>query len=137
MYDAGEVALRRKKVWSMRVTAHAVKDGRALASISAGDTGALVAISRYVRETLDGIERPANATSIPNQKGGATLMLDLGANVDCSAEHLLQFAIMGTALATALGAGERPTVGLLNIGEEVIKGNEVVKQAAELLRHSS
>jgi len=137
MDDPVEVALRRKKDSSMRVAAQAVKDGRADACISAGNTGALMAISRYVLKTLDGIDRPAIATSIPNQKGGATLMLDLGANVDCSAEHLLQFAIMGTALATALGAGERPTVGLLNIGEEVIKGNEVVKQAAELLRHSS
>jgi glycerol-3-phosphate acyltransferase PlsX len=95
-----------------------------------------MAISRYVLKTLDGIDRPAIATSIPNQKGGATIMLDLGANVDCSAEHLLQFAIMGSALASIVDRHERPTVGLLNIGEEVIKGNEVVKKAAELLRSS-
>src|SRR5690625_1684108 len=137
MDDPVEVALRRKKDSSMRVALQAVKDGRADACVSAGNTGALMAISRYVLKTLDGIDRPAITTSLPNQKGGATLVLDLGANADCSAERLLQFAIMGTALATALGAGSRPSVGLLNIGEEVIKGNEVVKQAAELLRNSS
>src|SRR3546814_537909 len=95
-----------------------------------------MAISRYILKTLDGIDRPAIATSIPNQKGGATTMLDLGANVDCSAEHLLQFAIMGSALASTVDRHQRPTIGLLNIGEEVIKGNEIVKQAAELLRGS-
>lgn len=137
MDDPVEVALRRKKDSSMRIAVQAVKDGRADACISAGNTGAWVAISRYILKTLDGIDRPAIATSIPNQKGGATLMLDLGANVDCTAENLLQFAIMGTALSTALGGRDRPTVGLLNIGEEVIKGNEVVKQAAGLLRNSS
>src|SRR5690606_20559946 len=112
------------------------KDGQAHACVSAGNTGAWMAISRYVLKTLDGIDRPAIATSMPNRKGGATTVLDLGANVDCTAEHLLQFAIMGTALVTALYGHERPTVGLLNIGEEAIKGNEVVKQAAELLRCS-
>src|SRR5690606_15838889 len=136
MGDTVEVALRRKKDSSMRVAVQAVKENRADACVSAGNTGAWMAISRYVLKTLDGIDRPAIATSIPNQKGGATTMLDLGANVDCTAEHLLQFAIMGTALVTALYGKERPTVGLLNIGEEVIKGNEVVKQAAELLRGS-
>lgn len=136
MDDSVEVALRRKKDSSMRVAAQAVKDGLADACVSAGNTGAWMAISRYVLKTLDGFDRPAIATSIPNQKGGATTMLDLGANVDCSAAHLLQFAIMGTALASTLDRRERPTVGLLNIGEEVIKGNEVVKQAAELLRNS-
>lgn len=136
MDDAVEVALRRKKDSSMRVAAQAVKDGLADACISAGNTGAWMAISRYVLKTLDGISRPAIATSIPNQTGGATIMLDLGANVDCSAEHLLQFAIMGSALASIVDKHPSPTVGLLNIGEEVIKGNEVVKQASELLRHS-
>lgn len=136
MDDTIEVALRRKKDSSMRVAALAVKEGRADACVSAGNTGAWMAVSRNVLKMLDGIDRPAIATSIPNQKEGATIMLDLGANVDCSAEHLLQFAIMGTALATALDGPERPTVGLLNIGEELIKGNEVVKQAAELLRGS-
>lgn len=136
MDDSVEVALRRKKDSSMRVAVQAVKDDRADACISAGNTGAWMAISRYVLKTLPGIERPAIATSIPNQKGGATIMLDLGANVDCHAEHLLQFAIMGSALASIVDHHARPTVGLLNIGQEVIKGNEVVKQAAELLRAS-
>ncbi|VDH07845.1 Phosphate acyltransferase [Bordetella trematum] len=136
MDDPVEVALRRKKDSSMRLAAQAVKDGRADACVSAGNTGAWMAISRYVLKTLDGIDRPAIATAIPNQTGGATTVLDLGANVDCTAEHLLQFAIMGAALAQAIDRPERPTVGLLNIGEEVIKGNEVVKEAAELLRAS-
>lgn len=136
MDDPVEVALRRKKDSSMRLAAQAVKDGRADACVSAGNTGAWMAISRYVLKTLDGIDRPAIATSIPNQTGGATTVLDLGANVDCTAEHLLQFAIMGAALAQAVDHLDSPTVGLLNIGEEVIKGNEVVKEAAELLRAS-
>lgn len=136
MDDSVEVALRRKKDSSMRVAVQAVKDGAADACISAGNTGAWMAISRYVLKTLDGIDRPAIATSIPNQKGGATTVLDLGANVDCTAEHLLQFAIMGAALVNTVDLHENPTVGLLNIGEEVIKGNEVVKQAADLLRAS-
>ncbi len=136
MDDSVEIALRRKKDSSMRLAAQAVKDGRADACVSAGNTGAWMAISRYVLKTLDGIDRPAIATSLPNQKGTATTVLDLGANVDCSAEHLLQFAIMGSALAQALDHRESPSVGLLNIGEEVIKGNEVVKEAAELLRGS-
>lgn len=136
MDDSVEVALRRKKDSSMRLAAQAVKDGRADACVSAGNTGAWMAISRYVLKTLDGIDRPAIATSIPNQTGGSTTVLDLGANVDCTAEHLLQFAIMGAALAQALDHRERPSVGLLNIGEEVIKGNEVVKEAGELLRAS-
>lgn len=136
MDDPVEVALRRKKDSSMRLAAQAVKDGRADACVSAGNTGAWMAISRYVLKTLDGIDRPAIATSLPNQLGSATTVLDLGANVDCTAEHLLQFAIMGSALAQALDHRESPSVGLLNIGEEVIKGNEVVKEAAELLRGS-
>lgn len=136
MDDPVEVALRRKKDSSMRLAAQAVKDGRADACVSAGNTGAWMAISRYVLKTLDGIDRPAIATSLPNQTGGATTVLDLGANVDCTAEHLLQFAIMGAALAQAVDHLGNPTVGLLNIGEEIIKGNEVVKEAAELLRAS-
>lgn len=136
MDDTVETAMRRKKDSSMRVAIQAIKDGRADACVSAGNTGALMAVSRYVLKTLEGIDRPAISTSIPNVKGGATTVLDLGANVDCTAEHLLQFAIMGTALVSALDQRPEPTVGLLNIGEEVIKGNEVVKQAAELLRKS-
>lgn len=134
MDDPIEVALRRKKDSSMRVAVQQVRDGAAQAAVSAGNTGALMAISRYLLKTLDGIDRPAIATQMPNDKGGATTVLDLGANVDCSAEHLLQFAVMGSALVAALGGPEQPTVGLLNIGEEAIKGSEVIKRAGELLR---
>lgn len=128
-------ALRNKKDSSMRVVANLVKDGRADAAISAGNTGALMAISRFVLKTLPGIDRPAIASTLPNMKGH-TYMLDLGANVDCQPEHLLQFGIMGAMLAAALEHYERPSVGLLNIGEEDIKGNEVVKRAGELLKNS-
>lgn len=134
MDDPLEVALRRKKDSSMRVAIQQVKGGAAQAAVSAGNTGALMAISRYVLKTLDGIERPAIAGQIPNAKGGATTVLDLGANVDCTAEHLLQFAVMGSALVSVLNNEESPLVGLLNIGEEVIKGNEMIKKAGELLR---
>jgi glycerol-3-phosphate acyltransferase PlsX len=136
MDDAVEVALRRKKDSSMRVAISQVKDGVADAAVSAGNTGALMAIARYVLKTLDGIDRPAIASQMPNAKGQGTTMLDLGANVDCSAEHLLQFAVMGTALVAASGQ-ESPSVGLLNIGEEVIKGNETIKQAGVLLRQAA
>jgi len=94
----------------------------------------LMAIARYLLKTLDGIDRPAIAGQIPNAKGGATTVLDLGANVDCTAEHLLQFAVMGSALVSVLSDNENPTVGLLNIGEEAIKGNETIKRSGELLR---
>ena len=134
MDDPLEVALRRKRDSSMRVAINQVKDGAAQAAVSAGNTGALMAIARFVLKTLDGIDRPAIAGQMPNVTGGATTMLDLGANVDCSAEHLLQFAVMGSALVVAISGKESPTVGLLNIGEEAIKGNEVIKQAGVLLR---
>ena len=137
MDDSLEVALRRKKDSSMRVAIQQVKDGAAHAAVSAGNTAALMAISRYLLKTLDGIDRPAIAGQIPNAKGQATTVLDMGANVDCSAEHLLQFAIMGSALVSVLSGIENPTVGLLNIGEESIKGNEVIKEAGELLRAAS
>ncbi|MCX7241495.1 MAG: phosphate acyltransferase PlsX [Burkholderiales bacterium] len=137
MDDPLEIALRRKKDSSMRVAIQQVKDGAAQAAVSAGNTGALMAISRYLLKTLDGIERPAIAGQIPNATGGATTVLDLGANVDCTAEHLLQFAVMGSALVSVLNEVETPSVGLLNIGEEVIKGNEVIKKAGELLRSAS
>lgn len=135
MDDPVEVALRKKKNSSMRVAIQQVKDGQAQVAVSAGNTGALMAIARYLLKTLEGIDRPAIATQIPHQKGGATTVLDLGANVDCQPEHLLQFAVMGAALVSALHpqAGE-PSVGLLNIGEEAIKGNEVIKRTGELLR---
>lgn len=137
MDDPLEIALRRKKDSSMRVAIQQVKDGSAQAAVSAGNTGALMAISRYLLKTVDGIERPAIAGQIPNATGGATTMLDLGANVDCSAEHLLQFAVMGSALVSVLSNKESPTVGLLNIGEEVIKGNETIKKAGDLLRSAA
>ena len=137
MDDPLEVALRRKKDSSMRVAIQQVKDGTAQAAVSAGNTAALMAISRYVLKTLDGIDRPAIAGQIPNAKGHGTTVLDMGANVDCTAEHLLQFAVMGAALVSALDNRENPTVGLLNIGEEAIKGNEVIKKAGELLRAAS
>jgi len=134
MDDSIEIALRRKKDSSMRVAIEQVKQGTAQAAVSAGNTGALMAIARYVLKTMDGIDRPAIAGQMPNFKGGGTTMLDLGANVDCSPEHLLQFAVMGSALVSVLQGNENPTVGLLNVGEEVIKGNENIKKAGELLR---
>ena len=137
MDDPLEVALRKKKDSSMRVAVQQVKDGAAQAAVSAGNTGALMAISRYLLKTLDGIDRPAIAGQIPNATGGATTVLDLGANVDCTAEHLLQFAVMGSALVSVLSNQESPLVGLLNIGEEVIKGNEIIKKTGELLRSAS
>lgn len=136
MDESPALALRLKRDSSMRVAVRQVKDGAADACVSAGNTGALMAISRFVLKTLDGIDRPAIASPLPNEKGGITTVLDLGANVDCSPEHLLQFAILGSALVAALQEKERPSVGLLNIGEEATKGNEVVKRAAELLRAS-
>ena len=129
-------ALRYKKDSSMRVAVNLVKDGEAHACVSAGNTGALMAISRFVLKTLPGIDRPAIASVLPNMLRTNTYVLDLGANVDCTAEHLLQFGIMGAMLVAAVEHKERPSVGLLNIGVEDIKGNEAVKQAAALLRES-
>jgi glycerol-3-phosphate acyltransferase PlsX len=139
MEDPVEVALRRKKDSSLRVAISQVKvsadkPAAAHACVSAGNTGALMAVARYLLKTVEGIDRPALATVVPNQKDGFTTVLDLGANVDCTAEHLLQFALMGSALVSAVDGKDSPTVGLLNIGEEVIKGSEVIKQAGELLR---
>jgi len=135
MDDPPAIAMRNKKDSSMRVAVDLVKAGEASAAVSAGNTGALMAISRFVLKTLPGIDRPAIATVLPSMKGH-TYVLDLGANVDCSAEHLLQFGVMGAMLVAAIEHKDRPTVGLLNIGEEVIKGNDVVKEAGELLRNS-
>ena len=136
MDEPPTTALRYKKDSSMRVAINLVRSGEAHACVSAGNTGALMAISRFVLRTLPGIDRPAIATVLPNMRGTHTYVLDLGANVDCTPEHLLQFAIMGAMLVAAVEHKERPTVGLLNIGAEDIKGNEAVKQAAELLRAS-
>jgi phosphate acyltransferase len=137
MDDPIEIALRRKKNSSMRVAVNQVKDGTAHAAVSAGNTGALMAIARYVLKTMDGIDRPAIATQLPNAVGGATTVLDLGANVDCTEDHLLQFAVMGSALVAAISDNPSPSVGLLNIGEEAIKGSEVIKKAGELLRSAA
>ena len=139
MDDPVEVALRRKKDSSMRVAISQVKPAgdapaAAHACVSAGNTGALMGLARYLLKTVEGIDRPALATVMPNQKDGYTTVLDLGANVDCTAEHLLQFAVMGSALVAAVDGKESPSVGLLNIGEEVIKGSEVIKAAGEMLR---
>jgi glycerol-3-phosphate acyltransferase PlsX len=128
-------ALRRKKDSSMRVAIDLVKRGEAQACISAGNTGALMAISRFVLKTLPGIDRPAIASQLPTRTG-TTTALDLGANVNCTPEQLVQFAVMGSALVSAIDGVERPSVGLLNIGEEDIKGNDVVKEAGELLKVS-
>ena len=136
MDDPPALALRGKRSSSMRLAVNLVKEGRADACLSAGNTGALMAISRFVLKTLEGIDRPAIASFLPNIKGGVTTMLDLGANVDCTAEHLFEFAILGAALVAAVQEMERPSIGLLNVGEEVIKGNDVVKRAGELLRAS-
>ena len=134
MDDPVEVALRRKKDSSMRVAIELVKDGSANACVSAGNTGALMAVSRYVLKTMAGVDRPAICSIFPNQKNGPTYILDLGANVDCSPDHLHQFAIMGSVLCSAIEHIPRPTVGLLNVGTEDIKGNEVVKATGVLLR---
>jgi phosphate acyltransferase len=134
MDDPLEVAMRKKRDSSMRVAIELVKDTQVQACVSAGNTGALMAISRYLLRTLPGVERPAICTILPNQKNGPTYMLDLGANVDCEPEHLRQFARMASALVSSVEGKSRPTVGLLNVGTEEIKGNEVVKQASDMLR---
>ncbi|MDR0996427.1 MAG: phosphate acyltransferase PlsX, partial [Zoogloeaceae bacterium] len=133
MDESPQSALKNKKDSSMRVALNLVKAGTAAASVSAGNTGALMATSRYVLKMLPGIDRPAICTVLPTIKGHV-FMLDLGANVDCDARHLYQFGVMGAMLAEAVDHAARPTVGLLNIGEEDIKGNEVVKEAAVLLK---
>lgn len=134
MDDPLEVALRRKKDSSMRVAIRLVKDGETHACVSAGNTGALMAVSRYLLKTIPGVHRPAICAIIPNQRGCPTYMLDLGANVDCEPQHLHQFALMGSVLVTAMEGIARPTIGLLNVGEEDIKGNDCVKRTASLLR---
>ncbi len=129
-------ALRGKKDSSMRVALDLVKSGEANACVSAGNTGALMATARFVLKTLPSVDRPAIITAVPSLQG-TTHMLDLGANVDCTANQLYQFAVMGSELVTAVEGIEAPKVGLLNIGEEEIKGNEQVKRAHELLSSSS
>lgn len=136
MDEPPALALRNKKDSSMRIAVDLVKTGEANACVSAGNTGALMATSRFVLKMLPGIDRPAIAGVLPTMRG-RTYVLDLGANVDCAPEHLVQFAIMGSALVAAVEHKAHPSVGLLNIGEEAIKGNEVVKQAADMLRASA
>lgn len=134
MDDPVEVALRKKKDSSMRLAVNLLKSGEADACVSGGNTGALMAISRYVLGTLPGVSRPAICMYIPNRKGGATYMLDLGANVDCEPSHLRQFALMAHVLLTSSGEKRTASIGLLNIGTEDLKGNLLVKNTAALLR---
>ena len=135
MDESPQIALKNKKDSSMRVAINLIKEEKAQACVSAGNTGALMATARYVLKMLPGIDRPAIASSLPSQKG-TTYMLDLGANTDCTAENLLQFAVMGAMLVSSVTGNPKPSVGLLNIGSEDMKGNEVVRQAGELLRRS-
>ena len=132
MDERPQDALRKKKNSSMRIAIDMVKSGEAQACVSAGNTGALMATARFVLKTLPGVDRPAILSRIPAHHGH-TLMLDLGANADCLPEHLLQFAVMGSVVAQDLHGDIRPRVGLLNIGEEDIKGNDIVQQAHKLL----
>lgn len=136
MGEKPQDALRKKKDSSMRVALDLVKEGAAQACVSAGNTGALMATARFVLKTIEGIDRPAILSRIPAHHGH-THMLDLGANADCLPEHLLQFAVMGSVVAADLHGVDRPRVGLLNIGSEDIKGNELVQQAAKLLSTST
>jgi glycerol-3-phosphate acyltransferase PlsX len=135
MDESPATAVKRKKDSSMRVAIDLVKSGEAHAAVSAGNTGALMATAHFVLRTLPGIDRPALVSVLPTMKG-QTYMLDLGASPDCKPEHLLQFAVMGAILVSAVEHRERPSVGLLNIGAEAIKGNQIVKQAGDLLRAS-
>ena len=135
MDESPSLALRKKKDSSLRVAINLVKEGTADACVSAGNTGALMATARFVLKTISTIDRPALINAIPSIDGH-THMLDLGANVDCTAEHLVQFAVMGAVLARAVDGNESPRVGLLNIGEEEIKGNEAIKQAGAMLSKS-
>ncbi len=136
MDESPSKALKNKKDSSMRVAINLVKEGQADACVSAGNTGALMATARFVLKMIPGIDRPAIISTLPSIHGH-THVLDLGANVDCTAEHLFQFAIMGNELVKAVEGIENPKVGLLNIGEEDTKGNEQVKAAAKLLEASA
>lgn len=133
MDDASVTALRHKKSASMRVALELVRDGLAQACVSAGNTGALMATAKYILKTLPGVDRPAIIASIPALNGRETFILDLGANVDCSAEQLHQFALMGAVLASSSHDLQQPDVALLNVGTEVLKGSAQVRLAAQLL----
>ncbi len=132
MEESPGEALKKKKDSSMRVAINLVKNATVGACISAGNTGALMATSKFVLKTIPGISRPAICTALPTIKGH-THMLDLGANIDCSANHLLQFAVMGSVLSQSVYNTPRPSIGLLNIGSEAMKGNDVVKEASQLI----
>ena len=136
MDESPQAALKGKKNSSMRITLNLVKDGVAQAAVSAGNTGALMAIARFVLKTLPGIARPAIAKLLPNRHGTATCALDLGASIDSDAERLVQFGIMGVELVSAIRGIENPTVGLLNVGTEDIKGSECIREAAEMMKES-
>lgn len=133
--DKPSVALRSARESSMRKAIDAVKEQEAVAAVSAGNTGALMAMSKFVLKTIDGIDRPAIVRSVPTVRG-LCCVLDLGANVQCSAEHLVQFAVMGEVFARTVLGVERPTIGLINIGIEEIKGHEEVREAAAMLRET-
>ncbi len=134
MTDKPSLALKKKKQSSMRLALESVRDGRANACVSAGNTGALMAISRYVLKMLPGIDRPAIISALPTNENGPVYLLDLGANVDCNEQRLAQFAIMGNELCKGLDGIQSPKVGLLNVGEEEIKGSERLRKAAELIK---
>jgi len=136
MHESPAKVLKNKKDSSMRVAINLVRDGIADACVSAGNTGALMATARFVLKMIPGIDRPAIISTLPSIHGH-THVLDLGANVDCTAEHLFQFAVMGNELVKAVEGIDSPKVGLLNIGEEDMKGNDQVKSAAKLLENSS
>lgn len=136
MDESPAVAMKKKKDSSMRVAINLVKQGDVDACISAGNTGALMATAKFVLKTIPGISRPAICTSLPTSRGH-THMLDLGANIDCTAEHLLQFAIMGSVLTQSVDDNPNPSIGLLNIGSEAIKGNDIVKKASQLIAETS
>ena len=136
MHEDVRTAIRTKKDSSMRVAIDLVKEGRAQACVSAGNTGALMGTAKFVLKTIPGIDRPAICAVLPTRTG-QVYALDLGANADCTPENLLQFAILGSTLVKAVEGKERPSVGLLNIGAEEMKGNDVVRKAAELLRASA
>jgi glycerol-3-phosphate acyltransferase PlsX len=135
MDEVPVVALKKKKDSSMRIAINLVKENRVQACVSAGNTGALMATSKYVLQTISGISRPAICTILPSMTGH-TLMLDLGANLECTPENLHQFAIMGSVLAQSVDGIEKPTVGLLNIGSEAVKGSESIKKASQLIDSS-
>ncbi len=135
MTDQPSVALKNKKSSSMRLALESVRDGRAHACVSAGNTGALMAISRFILKMLPGIDRPAIISALPTSNNGQVYLLDLGANVECNEKRLAQFAIMGNELCKGIDGIESPKVGLLNVGEEEIKGSEKLRQAAQLIEN--